>query len=153
VSIKPVGTCYVCFAGQSPASFVGRELESWGKSMLVVMRFDAKSSSPSEAESLQERQKSLVQALSGAQGFRNATLGRSPDDPGQWVIVTRWVGVGSFRRGLSGFDVKLALGALASESVDTTSVFEVVGESDGQSWTTRSSDRSADADTTGPGDS
>ncbi|MCH9816018.1 MAG: antibiotic biosynthesis monooxygenase [Actinomycetia bacterium] len=120
--------------------------------MLVLMRFTANSPSVQSAESLQARQETLVGSLSEAPGFVAATLGRSPDVPQEWVVASRWTDAGSFRRGLSRYEVKLALGALAPESENLTSVFEVIGEGDGSAWHTRSSDRASDAETTGPGD-
>ncbi|MDA9913104.1 antibiotic biosynthesis monooxygenase [Candidatus Nanopelagicales bacterium] len=119
--------------------------------MLVLMRFTASDTSPQAAQSLQARQETLVQSLSAAPGFSSATLGRSPDVPEEWVVATNWDDTGSFRRGLSRYEVKLALGALAPESQNLTSVFEVIGEGHGTDWHTRASDRAADASTAVPG--
>ena len=33
---------------------------------------------------------------------------RSTDDPTLWALVTRWDGVGAYRRGLSAAEVKIA---------------------------------------------
>jgi quinol monooxygenase YgiN len=49
----------------------------------------------------------LVGALSARPGFRDAELGRAPDEPGLWALVTRWDGVGTYRRALSAADVKI----------------------------------------------
>jgi hypothetical protein len=50
----------------------------------------------------------LLAALAGRPGFRDGELGRSADDPTLWALVTRWDGVGSYRRALSAFEVKIA---------------------------------------------
>jgi hypothetical protein len=50
----------------------------------------------------------LLAALAGRPGFRDGELGRSADDPALWALVTRWDGVGSYRRALSAFEVKIA---------------------------------------------
>ena len=43
----------------------------------------------------------LLAALSARPGFRDGELGRSADDPSLWALVTRWDGVGTYRRALS----------------------------------------------------
>ncbi|MCW2739676.1 MAG: Antibiotic biosynthesis monooxygenase [Blastococcus sp.] len=50
----------------------------------------------------------LLAALSARPGFRDGELGRSADDPTLWALVTRWDGVGSYRRALSASEVKIA---------------------------------------------
>jgi quinol monooxygenase YgiN len=49
----------------------------------------------------------LIGALSARPGFRDAELGSAPDEPGLWALVTRWEGVGAYRRALSAADVKI----------------------------------------------
>ena len=43
--------------------------------------------------------RSLLEALAAAEGFLDRRVGRSPDDPQVWTIVTSWRDVGSMRRG------------------------------------------------------
>ena len=50
----------------------------------------------------------LLAALSARPGFRDGELGRSADDPSLWALVTRWDGVGAYRRALSAAEVKIA---------------------------------------------
>jgi heme-degrading monooxygenase HmoA len=50
----------------------------------------------------------LLTALAARPGFRGGELGRSADDPTLWALVTRWDGVGSYRRALSAAEVKIA---------------------------------------------
>jgi quinol monooxygenase YgiN len=50
----------------------------------------------------------LLAALARRPGFRDGELGRSADDPSLWALVTRWDGVGAYRRALSAAEVKLA---------------------------------------------
>ena len=50
----------------------------------------------------------LLAALSARPGFRDGELGRSADDPTLWALVTRWDGVGAYRRALSAAEVKIA---------------------------------------------
>ena len=50
----------------------------------------------------------LLAALSARPGFWDGELGRSADDPTLWALVTRWDGVGFYRRALSAAEVKIA---------------------------------------------
>ena len=50
----------------------------------------------------------LLAALARRPGFRDGELGRSADDPSLWALVTRWDGVGTYRRALSAPEVKMA---------------------------------------------
>ena len=50
----------------------------------------------------------LLAALAARPGFRDGELGRSADDPSLWALVTRWDGVGAYRRALSAAEVKIA---------------------------------------------
>lgn len=50
----------------------------------------------------------LLAALAARPGFRGGEVGRCTDDDGLWALVTRWDGVGAYRRALSAAEVKLA---------------------------------------------
>jgi hypothetical protein len=50
----------------------------------------------------------LLAVLARRPGFRDGELGRSADDPSLWALVTRWDGVGTYRRALSAAEVKIA---------------------------------------------
>ena len=50
----------------------------------------------------------LLSALAARPGYRDGELGRCTDDAGLWALVTRWDGVGAYRRALSAAEVKLA---------------------------------------------
>lgn len=62
--------------------------------------------------------------LSAQVGFEDGRLGRSVDDPSLWVMVTRWRDVGSYRRALSSYDVKVGAVPLLSRAIDEPSAFE-----------------------------
>ena len=49
----------------------------------------------------------LLAALAQRPGFRDGELGRSADDPSLWALLTRWDGVGAYRRALSAAEVKI----------------------------------------------
>jgi hypothetical protein len=69
-------------------------------------------------------------ALAARPGYERGTLGRNVDDPELWVLQTRWVDVGSYRRALSAYDVKLGAVPLLSRALDEPSAYELVGEGD-----------------------
>jgi len=43
-----------------------------------------------------------------------------------WVLVSEWVNVGSYRRALSSYDVKMASGVLMGAVVPEPTAYEVV---------------------------
>jgi len=65
-----------------------------------------------------------LRVLSSQAGFEDGRLGRNVDEPGLWVMVTRWRDVGSYRRALSSYDVKVGAVPLLSRAIDEPSAFE-----------------------------
>ena len=63
--------------------------------------------------------------LAGRPGFVRGYLGRAVDDPDLWVLSTEWSGVGHYRRGLSAYDVKVAIAPLMPYVVEEPGAFEV----------------------------
>jgi quinol monooxygenase YgiN len=57
-------------------------------------------------------------------GCEDGRVGRNVDDPELWVMVTRWRDVGSYRRALSSYDVKVGAVPLLSRAIDEPSAFE-----------------------------
>lgn len=86
--------------------------------MLVVNRF--RESDPAFRDALE----STLDVLRAQRGFEDGRLGRNVDDPALWVMVTRWSDVGSYRRALSSYDVKVGAVPLLSRAVDEPSAFE-----------------------------
>jgi heme-degrading monooxygenase HmoA len=68
--------------------------------------------------------------LAGRPGFVRGHLGRAVDRTDLWVLSTEWSGVGHYRRGLSAYDVKVAIAPLMPYVVDEPGAFEVA-----QTWT------------------
>lgn len=50
----------------------------------------------------------LLAALAVRPGFRDGEVGAAADDPGLLALLTRWEGVGAYRRALSAAEVKTA---------------------------------------------
>lgn len=59
-------------------------------------------------------------------GFVAGAVGRALDDPSLWLLQTRWDDVGSYRRALSAYDVKMAAVPLLAQALDEPSAYEVV---------------------------
>ncbi|MCW2700995.1 MAG: Antibiotic biosynthesis monooxygenase [Blastococcus sp.] len=76
-----------------------------------------------DAEALIAAVAPLLAALSSRPGFRDAELGRSADDPELWALVTRWDGVGAYRRALSATEVKITGAPVWVHAVDEPSVY------------------------------
>lgn len=74
--------------------------------------------------------RTALDALSVQAGFLRGRLGRSVDEPALWALVTEWDSVGSYRRGLSAYDVKLATAAFMALSVPEPSAYDVVAAAD-----------------------
>ncbi|MEO5709471.1 MAG: antibiotic biosynthesis monooxygenase family protein [Nocardioidaceae bacterium] len=69
-------------------------------------------------------------ALAERPGYEGGHVGRNVDDPGLWLLTTSWANVGSYRRALSSYDVKVTAVPLLSRAVDEPSAYETVGDGD-----------------------
>jgi hypothetical protein len=67
---------------------------------------------------------SALAVLRAQTGCEDGRLGRNVDDPTLWVMVTTWADVGSYRRALSSYDVKVGAVPLLSRALDEPSAFE-----------------------------
>jgi quinol monooxygenase YgiN len=65
----------------------------------------------------------LLAALGARPGFLGGELGRSTDDPALWGLLTRWDGVGSYRRALGAAEVKIAGAPVWVHAVDEPGVY------------------------------
>ena len=65
----------------------------------------------------------LLAALGVRRGFLAGDFGRSADDPSLWALVTRWDGVGSYRRALSAAEVKIAGAPVWLHALDEPGVY------------------------------
>jgi hypothetical protein len=88
------------------------------------------------------RAQEALTALSARPGFVRGTLGRSTDDDGAWVLLTEWENVGSYRRALGNYDVKLRATPLLGEALELPSSFESLADvSPGGETVVHASDR------------
>jgi quinol monooxygenase YgiN len=85
--------------------------------MIAVMHFATSDDLAAQAET-------ALAALAARPGYVRGALGRSTDDPDAWVVVTEWENVGSYRRALGSYEVKLNATPLLARALDQPSAFE-----------------------------
>jgi quinol monooxygenase YgiN len=88
--------------------------------VFAVTRFRAQGA---DGEALAAAVVPLLAALAARPGFRDGELGRSADDPDLWALVTRWDGIGAYRRALSAAEVKIAGAPVWAHSLDEPGVY------------------------------
>lgn len=103
--------------------------------MLVVTRLrvpaDPANRPEVEPEAEAELRAGLLRALSilaAKPGYVSGGVGRNVDDPGLWVLTTRWENVGSYRRAIGSYEGKLHIQPLMVHALDEPSAYEVVEE-------------------------
>jgi quinol monooxygenase YgiN len=103
--------------------------------VLVVNRFQV----PEDwAEAFRADLESALAVLSEQAGCAGGQLGRNVDDPTLWTMVTTWKDVGSYRRALSRYEVKMGAVPLLSRAIDEPSAYESL---DGELNTSRPRER------------
>ena len=86
--------------------------------MLVVNRFRV-----ADEDAFCANLAAATAALGERPGFLGAEHGRNLDEPDLWVLVTTWANVGSYRRALSAYDVKVALAPLMTDLLHEPSAY------------------------------
>lgn len=89
--------------------------------MIVVNRFRA---GPGFDRELQP----AVEILRAKPGCLDIEVGLNLDDPGLWVMVSRWENVGSYRRALGGFESKSVVVPLLSRAIDEPTAYAAPDE-------------------------
>lgn len=106
--------------------------------MFVVSRFDV---DPTGAAEFLIRSQAALGALAARPGYHSGRVGRSLDDPSLWTITTAWENVGTYRRALSDFEVKVHAATLLGLARDEPSSYETLVYDDGVQTVTATSDR------------
>jgi len=121
--------------------------------VLAVTRFRVVG--PDAAGFLQRAREALAD-LAGQPGWRGGSIGRATDDPELWVITSDWADVGSYRRALAAYEVRLRAVPLLALALDEPTAFEVLGRLDAAGAAPGEpggrSDRAADAATVAVGE-
>ncbi|MDO8731970.1 MAG: antibiotic biosynthesis monooxygenase [Actinomycetota bacterium] len=116
--------------------------------LLVINRFRVASD---QSASFAEDARLALATLAGSVGFIDGAIAQATDETDLRLVTTRWKDVGSYRRALSRFEVKVSAVPLLSQAIDESSAFEAVHMiSDGETITVASG-RAADADVIGLG--
>jgi hypothetical protein len=90
----------------------------------------------------ESRATTALAALAARPGYVRGTVGRSTDDPDAWILLTEWENVGSYRRALGGYEVKVHATPLMASALDLPGGFEsLVDVSPGGAVVIRESDR------------
>lgn len=118
--------------------------------MLVVTRYRV----PRElAVEFREQARAALRVLAAQRGWVGGQVGRSTDDATLWVLSSQWRDVGSYRRALSAYDVKVHVVPLLSRAIDEPTAFEALTTVGPKGETVDTDDaRAADADVVGLGD-
>lgn len=105
-----------------------------------------------EAEEFGELARTALAAFAARPGFVAGRVGRAIDDGELWVLSTEWSDVGSYRRALGSYEVKLHAVPLMYRAVDEPSAYEdlLTAGPDGQ-FVEHEPARADDADIAAPG--
>jgi hypothetical protein len=100
--------------------------------VLVVNRFRVEPSpeGPGAATAFRRDLQAVLGVLARQKGYVDGRIGRNVDDPDLWVLTTTWQNVGSYRRALSAYEVKLRAVAVLSQALDEPSAYELVDGSE-----------------------
>jgi quinol monooxygenase YgiN len=79
-----------------------------------------------EPETFRADVRVAIEALATRPGHVSTRLAQALDDPLVWVLVSEWVNVGSYRRALSSYDVKMASAVLMGAAFNEPSAYDVV---------------------------
>jgi heme oxygenase (mycobilin-producing) len=117
--------------------------------VLVVHRFTVEEGA---GDGFLWRARSAVDALAGRPGYQGGWVGRAPDEPAAWIVVTSWAGVGAYRRALASYDARIEAQPLLAQADDGASAFEVLYAAvPGAPPSSAASGLADDAATAGPG--
>ncbi|MET9310540.1 antibiotic biosynthesis monooxygenase [Kribbella sp. NPDC003505] len=89
--------------------------------MFVVIRFRVGEAGQA---GFGERVRAAVDVLARQKGFVAARVGKNVDDPELLALTLEFENIGSYRRALSPYEVKLAAVPLLSEALDEPTAYE-----------------------------
>ncbi|GAB3928789.1 hypothetical protein GCM10029976_027240 [Kribbella albertanoniae] len=93
--------------------------------MFVVIRFRVPEA---EQAGFALRLDAAVEVLSRQKGFVTARTGRNVDDPELLALHLEFLNIGSYRRALSPYEVKLTAVPLLSQAIDEPTAYEELSE-------------------------
>jgi len=111
---------------------------------VVMMRFEV---ADGGADAFRVEAREVARLLAGLEGCRGVDVTRASDDRTLWAMVARWDSVGSYRKALSSYDVKLKAVPFLSRAIDEPTAYEVLFGVDAAGERAASSDLAGDAGT------
>jgi quinol monooxygenase YgiN len=111
---------------------------------VVVMRFAVDADG---ADAFLDDASAVTRVLAGFDGCSGIEVARASDDPALWVMVARWESVGSYRKALSSYEVKLNAVPFLSRAIDEPTAFQVLFGLDAEGERATASDLAGDAGT------
>ena len=110
--------------------------------VLVVTRF---SIAPDD-DGFAARARAALAALAARPGYGGGRIARAVDDPASWLLTTEWDDIGSYRRSLGNFEVKMVATPLLAQAIGEPSAYEVLYDDvPGRAARIKVSDRALDA--------
>jgi hypothetical protein len=91
--------------------------------VFVVIRFRV---AEDDQASFVARLETAVAVLAKQPGFLGAKAGRNADDPELVALTMEWVNIGSYRRALSPYEVKMAAVPLLSQAIDEPTAYDPI---------------------------
>ncbi len=123
---------------------------AYGGGVLVVTRHRLPLTGYASTPDALEAARELLAVLAGLPGYLRGWIARAVDDPDLLVLAHEWEDVGSYRRALSAYEVKLRWPFLQT-AVDEATAFEVLVSRTPDALVEQPSARGADADIVGLG--
>lgn len=93
----------------------------YGDAVRVLLRFVVPTE---EGAEFRDRLQEVADLLATKAGHLGGDIGRNLDDPTLWLYTSRWSDVGSYRRALNAYDVKMQAHVLLARAIDEPSAFE-----------------------------
>ena len=93
--------------------------------MFAIARFNLP---VGEEESFLASIEAARQALAGCDGYLSGQVGRNTDDPTLVALVTEWRNIGSYRRALSNYQVKMTAVPVLARAIDEPGGYVSAGE-------------------------
>lgn len=93
--------------------------------MFAIARFRVDPESESRFFADLERAK---EALAACDGYISGRFGRNTDEPGLLALITEWRNIGSYRRALSNYQVKMVAVPILARAIDEPGGFIAIDE-------------------------
>lgn len=83
--------------------------------MFAIARFEV---SPEESAEFLSHLQLAHEALAACDGYLSGRVGSNTDQPGLLALVTEWKNIGSYRRALSNYQVKVSAVPILARAID-----------------------------------